>query len=105
MSVQPKVSVLIPAYKQAAYLGAAIESVLNQSYHNFELIVVSDASPDHTDEVVARYPDPRLIFIEHEENQGLPAARNTGLRAATGEIFALLDADDLFHREKLAAHV
>ncbi|MCB0124117.1 MAG: glycosyltransferase family 2 protein [Caldilineaceae bacterium] len=105
MSAQPKVSVVIPAYKQAAYLGAAIESVLNQSYHNFELIVVSDASPDQTDDVVARYPDPRLIFIEHGENQGLPAARNTGLRAATGEIFALLDADDLFHREKLAAHV
>lgn len=105
MTVQPKVSVVIPAYKQAEYLGAAIESVLEQSYPNLELIVVSDASPDQTRAVVARYPDPRLRFLEHDVNQGLPAARNTGLRAASGEIFALLDADDLFAHDKLAAHV
>lgn len=105
MTVQPKVSVVIPAYNQAAYLGAAIESVLQQSYANLELLVVNDASPDQTTEVVAQYNDPRLILIEHAENQGLPAARNSGLRAATGDLFALLDADDLFHEEKIAAHV
>jgi glycosyltransferase involved in cell wall biosynthesis len=105
MSNFPKVSVIIPAYKQADYLGVAIESVLGQSYENLEIIVVNDASPDETAAVVARYPDPRLRYLEHTVNQGLPAARNTGLRAATGSILALLDADDLFHGDKVQAHV
>ncbi len=101
----PTVSVVIPAYKQAAYLGAAIDSVLGQSYPHWELVVVDDASPDETTAVVERYSDPRIRLITHHENRGLPAARNSGLRAATGSILALLDADDLFHREKLAAHI
>lgn len=101
----PKVSVIIPAYNQAAYLGSALESVLAQSYHDWEVIVVNDASPDQTDAVVARYPDPRIRLINHEHNRGLPAARNSGLRAATGELFMLLDADDCFHVDKMAAHV
>ncbi|MEZ4622843.1 MAG: glycosyltransferase family A protein [Caldilineaceae bacterium] len=102
---QPKVSVVIPAHRQAEYLGAAIESVLKQSYHNLELIVVNDASPDQTNAVVARYDDPRIVLIEHSENRGLPAARNSGMRVATGQIIALLDADDLFHEDKVQAHV
>src|SRR4051812_26242675 len=101
----PKVSVVIPAYKQAEYLGHTIQSVLAQTYPNFEVIVVNDASPDNTTEVVKQFDDPRLKYIIHEKNQMLPAARNTGMRAATGEIIALLDADDLFHPEKLETHV
>ena len=103
--ISPKVSVIIPAYKQAEYLGQTIQSVLDQTYPNFEVIVVNDASPDNTTEVVGQFNDPRLQYIIHENNRMLPAARNTGMRAATGEILALLDADDLFHRDKLAAHV
>lgn len=101
----PKVSVVIPTYNQATYLGAALESVLDQSYHNWEVIVVNDGSPDRTDAVVAQYSDPRIRLIRHERNYGLPAARNSGLRAATGELFMLLDADDCFHVDKMAAHV
>ncbi len=101
----PKVSVVIPAYKQAEYLSSTIQSVLNQTYANFEVIVVNDASPDNTTEVVQQFHDPRLKYIIHERNQMLPAARNTGMRASSGEIIALLDADDLFHPDKLAAHV
>ncbi|CAN5491722.1 hypothetical protein BH10CHL1_BH10CHL1_34080 [soil metagenome] len=101
----PKVSVVIPAYKQAEYLGRTIQSVLAQTYSNFEVIVVNDASPDNTTEVVNQFDDPRLKYIIHEQNRMLPAARNTGMRASTGEIIALLDADDLFHPDKLAAHV
>ena len=92
-TAMPNVSVIIPAYNQAEYLGAAIESVLQQRYENWELIVVNDASPDQTDAIVAQYPDPRIRLIVHEQNRGLPAARNTGLRAAKGEIFMLLDAN------------
>lgn len=101
----PLVSVVIPAYNQADYLGAAIESVLAQSYTHWELFVVNDASPDHTSAMVAHYDDPRIKLITHDENRGLPAARNSGMRAAQGAIIALLDADDLFHPAKLEAHV
>jgi glycosyltransferase involved in cell wall biosynthesis len=99
-----KVSIVIPAYKQAQFLGEAINSVLTQTYANFELIVVNDASPDQTEEVVHQFSDPRIRYVSHPENRGLPAARNTGMRAAEGEIVALLDADDFFHPEKLQYH-
>jgi glycosyltransferase involved in cell wall biosynthesis len=100
-----KVSVVIPAYNQAQFLGEAIQSVLDQTYPNFELLVVNDASPDNTAEVVGQFSDPRMRYIAHEENRGLPAARNSGMRAAEGELIALLDGDDFFHPDKLAAHV
>jgi glycosyltransferase involved in cell wall biosynthesis len=99
------VSVVIPAYKQAEFVGEAIQSVLDQRYSNLEAIVVNDASPDHTSEVVRKFWDPRLKYIIHETNQGLPAARNTGMRASRGEIIAFLDADDFFHADKLQTHV
>lgn len=101
----PLVSVIIPAYNQAEFLPETIQSVLNQTYRNFEIIVVNDASTDNTDEVMAQLRDPRLKYIVHEQNQRLSAARNTGINASRGEILFLLDADDLFHPEKLEAHV
>ncbi len=101
----PLVSVVIPSYNQAEFLPAAICSVLAQTYQNFEIIVVNDASPDNTDEVMKHFTDPRIHYIMHEMNQRLPATRNTGMRASRGEIIALLDADDLFHPEKLEAHI
>jgi glycosyltransferase involved in cell wall biosynthesis len=101
----PIVSVVIPAYNQAGFLGAAIQSVLDQTFTDFELIVVNDASPDHTDQIVKQFADPRLKYVVHKQNRGLPAARNSGMRLAQGEFIALLDSDDLFHPEKLQAHV
>lgn len=101
----PLVSVIIPAYNQAEFLAETIQSVLNQTYRNFEIIVVNDASTDNTDEVMAQLKDQRLKYIVHEKNQRLSAARNTGINASKGEILFLLDADDLFHPEKLEAHV
>jgi glycosyltransferase involved in cell wall biosynthesis len=102
---EPLVSVIIPAYKQAEYLGDAIASALNQTYTHLEVIVVNDASPDATDEVVASFADPRLRYLVHDRNRMLAAARNTGMAAARGEIFALLDADDYFDPRKIAEHV
>jgi Glycosyl transferase family 2 len=99
------VSVVIPAYNQARFLGDTIRSVLSQTYRRLEAIVVNDASDDETESVVRGFEDPRLRYIEHERNAGLPATRNTGIAAASGQIVALLDADDLFHPEKLDAHV
>lgn len=101
----PRFSVIIPAYNQAQYVAQTIQSVLDQTFEDFEVIVVNDASPDYTAEVVAQFSDSRLKSIVHEKNQGLPAARNTGMRTASGELIALLDADDLYHPEKLATHL
>jgi hypothetical protein len=101
----PKVSVIIPTYNGADYLGEAIQSVLDQTYSNFELIVVDDASPDHTAEVVEGFGDPRLKYLLHPENQGSDVARYTGLQASAGEIIAFLDQDDYYHPEKLQEHV
>ena len=85
------VSVVIPCYNQAHFLGEAIESVLAQTYRHFEIIVIDDGSPDNTVEVAARYPDVRYI---RQENQGLSGARNTGIRESQGKFLVFLDADD-----------
>src|SRR5215210_2105808 len=94
----PLVSVIIPCYNQAHFLGEAIESVLGQSYPNFEIVVVDDGSPDDTAEVAARYPEVRYIC---QDNQGLSAARNTGLGQSEGEYVVFLDADDRLLPEAL----
>jgi glycosyltransferase involved in cell wall biosynthesis len=85
------VSVIIPCFKQACFLTDAIESVLAQSYPHLEVIVVDDGSPDDTSDVASRYPGVRYI---RQENQGLSAARNTGIRESQGEFLVFLDADD-----------
>ncbi len=88
----PRVSVIIPAYNQAQYLGEAIQSVLHQRYSDYEIIVVDDGSTDNTREVAARFA--RQIRYIWQENKGLAGARNTGIRAARGELIGLLDSDD-----------
>ena len=100
----PAFSIIVPAYNNAEFLGDTIQSVLSQTFPDFELIVVNDASPDDVDAVMARFDDPRIRYIVHPENRGLSAARNTGIRAAAGAFIALLDGDDLFHRDKLRLH-
>ncbi|MFC1997547.1 glycosyltransferase family 2 protein [Chloroflexota bacterium] len=101
---KPRFSIVIPAFNQARFLQEAINSVLEQTYTNFELIIVNDASSDNTTEIVQQYSDPRIKYIIHEINKGLPAARNTGMRAASGKNIALLDSDDFFHPKKLEIH-
>lgn len=91
---RPRVSVIIPCFNQAQYVGAAIQSVLAQSFQNYEAIVVDDGSEDNTRSVVAEFGD-RVRYIR-QENGGLSAARNTGILAAKGEFIALLDSDDLY---------
>jgi glycosyltransferase involved in cell wall biosynthesis len=100
----PTVSVVIPSYNSARFVGEAIESVLAQSYEGFELIVVDDGSTDNTRDVVARYTDPRVRYV-YQENQERSAARNRGIREARGKYVAFLDADDLWLPKKLAEQV
>ena len=100
----PEVSVLIPSYNHAHYLGHAIRSVLNQSFSDWEMIVIDDGSTDDSQEVVAKFDDPRIEYI-FQENQGLSAARNTGIRQANSETIALLDADDIWREDYLETMV
>jgi glycosyltransferase involved in cell wall biosynthesis len=96
---RPLVSVVIPSYNYGRFVVEAVKSALAQTYRPIEVIVVDDGSTDDTAERLAAYAD-RIRYIR-QENSGLSAARNTGIRAATGEWVALLDADDLWHRQKL----
>jgi hypothetical protein len=96
---RPRISVIVPAYNQARYLGAAIESALNQTLGDLEVVVVNDGSTDGTEEVVRSCTDPRMRYV-HQANAGLSAARNTGISQAQGEYLSFLDADDLLLPEK-----
>lgn len=100
----PKVSVVIPAYNSMTYLPETIGSVLNQTFTDFEVIVVNDGSSDNTEQWVAQISDPRIKLIS-QENQGLSGARNTGIERANGEYIAFLDADDLWESTKLEKQV
>jgi glycosyltransferase involved in cell wall biosynthesis len=96
------VSVVIPCYEQARFLPTAIESVLAQTYEPIEIVVVDDGSSDNTSSVAARYPGVRTI---RTANQGLPAARNTGLAATSGRLCVFLDADDRLRSDAIAQGV
>lgn len=99
------VSVVIPTFRRAGLVRRAIDSVLNQTYKDVEVLVVDDGSPDHTRDVVAGVHDERVRYLRHDRNRGLPAARNTGIKAATGEYIAFLDDDDMWLHEKLEKQV
>lgn len=99
------VSIITPAYNAEKYIGDAIESVLAQTYKNWEMIIVNDGSKDHTEEVVRHYKDDRIKFHNLEKNSGVAVAMNTAISLAKGSILAFLDADDIWKPEKLRKHV
>lgn len=97
----PKVSVVLPNYNGSAFLKIAVDSVLAQSFTDFELIVVEDGSTDGSAELLASYSDPRLRVIPLEQNEHICVALNTGLAAARGKYIARIDSDDCWLPEKL----
>jgi glycosyltransferase involved in cell wall biosynthesis len=99
----PRVSVVLPTYNCSAFLGKAIDSVLAQSYKDYEIIVVDDGSTDHTSSLMAHYEKHTRYF--YQNNKGVSAARNLALMHATGEFIAYLDADDIWYPAKLAQQV
>ena len=101
----PRVSVCIPSYKGAATIGEAIQSVLGQTFRDFELIVVDDASPDDTMAVVRAFGDPRLRCFVNPTNLGPQANWNRCLELAQGRYIKLLPHDDLLHPECLQQQV
>ena len=108
MEYQPLVSVVIPTYNAQHYIGQTIQSVLQQSYTNWELLIVDDCSTDSTADVVSAFAarDRRIRLTSLEANSNLPAVpRNRGVSEARGDLIALLDHDDLWFKHKLRRHV
>src|SRR4028119_1041930 len=99
----PQVSVIIPAYNGDRYIAQAVESVISQTYKNWEIIVVDDGSTDDTRRALQPYVE-KIRYV-YQENQGVAAARNRGIQEARGELIAFLDHDDFFLPDKLAAQV
>lgn len=100
-----KVTVFMAAYNAAAYIAESIESVLQQTYTNFELLIVDDGSADETVDIILGFQDSRIRLIQNEINKGLPYTRNIALKEAKGEFLAILDSDDTAIPERLAIQI
>lgn len=99
------VSIIMPSYNTAKEIEASISSIQNQTYENWELIIVDDCSTDDTDEVVKRITDKRIKYMKNEKNSGAAVSRNRALREAKGRWIAFLDSDDLWLPEKLEKQI
>jgi glycosyltransferase involved in cell wall biosynthesis len=97
----PKVSVIMAVYNAAQYVGQAIDSILAQTFTNFEFLVVNDGSTDDTYEILYAYDDPRISILTNENNVGLAKSLNRGISKARGEYIARQDADDSSHPERI----
>ncbi|MFA5173388.1 MAG: glycosyltransferase [Candidatus Paceibacterota bacterium] len=101
MKSNPKISVLMSVYDGAKYLEESIKSIQNQTFSDFEFIIVNDASTDNSLEIIKNFSDPRIIILNNPKNLGLTKSLNIGLKQASGEYIARLDADDLSFPERL----
>lgn len=103
-NLQPLVSIILPVYNGQKYLSESIESVLNQTYKNFELIIIDDGSTDRSAEIIKSYESNKIHYI-FSVNGGTASARNLGIRSANGSMLAFLDQDDLWIYSKLQKQV
>ncbi len=94
------VSVIVPTFNRPEMLKKALKSILNQTYQNFEIVVINDGG-ENVSNLIRKFQDHRIKYIEHEKNRGMAAARNTGIKIARGKYIALLDDDDLFYPNHL----
>jgi len=101
----PEVTVLMSVYNGEKYLREAIDSILNQTFTDFEFLIVNDGSTDRTAEILQSYDDPRIIIVDNEKNIGLTKSLNIGLRMARGEYIARMDADDMSMPDRLEKEV
>lgn len=103
--MSPLVSILMPVYKTAPYLKEAMDSMLSQTFKDFELIVLNDCSPDNADEILDTYDDPRIVRFKGETNMGLSNVLNTGMDMARGQYIARMDSDDISLPDRLEVQV
>ena len=99
------VSIIMPSYNTGGYIKNSIESVLAQTYENWELIIVDDCSTDDTDSIVGQFSDKRIRYLKNKKNSGAAISRNYALREAKGRWIAFLDSDDLWLPEKLEKQI
>ncbi len=99
------VSIIMPSWNTERFIGESVQCVLNQTYSNWELLIVDDCSTDNTDTVVSSFKDPRIKYFKNERNSGAALTRNYALREAQGEWIAFLDSDDLWIPTKLEHQV
>ena len=99
------ISIITPTYNCAQFIGETIKSVINQTYTNWEMIIVDDASNDNTEEVVQSIKDERIKYIRLKENSGAATARNIAMENASGKFMAFLDSDDIWIKDKLEKQV
>ncbi len=105
MLEMPRISVIMPAYNAEAYIGEAIDSILAQTFSDFELLVIDDGSSDSTPEIIESYSDPRVRLVRNPHNMGVARTLNHGLDLAVGEYIARMDADDIALPERFARQV
>ncbi|HGF9542707.1 TPA: glycosyltransferase family 2 protein, partial [Acinetobacter baumannii] len=99
------VSVVLPAYNAELYLKEAIDSVLSQTFTDFELIILNDGSIDRTEEIILSYNDSRIVYVKNEKNLGLIGTLNKGINLAKGKYIARMDADDICLPERFKKQV
>lgn len=106
-TTMPRISVIMPLYNEEKFVGESIESVLAQTYGDFELIIVDDASTDASPDIVRQYTekDNRIVALRNETNGGAACSRNRDLDVARGEFIAFADADDLLAPERFARQI
>ena len=100
-----KVSVIIPVYNSSKHIKECIESVINQTYKNIEIIVVDDASSDNSTEIIKNINDSRINILQLKQNVGVATARNKGIKESTGDYICFLDSDDYWALDKLEKQV
>lgn len=105
MQAPPRVSVLMPVYNTAPFLKEAVDSILNQTFKNFELIVLNDCSPDNSEEILDTYVDDRIVRYRGQKNVGLANILNVGLKMARGEYIARMDSDDISLPQRIEKQV
>jgi glycosyltransferase involved in cell wall biosynthesis len=105
MNSNPEVTVLMAIYKDADFVKEAMDSILNQTFENFEFLIVNDGSADGSREIVGQYTDPRIRILDNDHNIGHPKSLNRGLAVARGELIARFDANDVSLRDRLAKQV
>lgn len=98
----PAISVVMPVYNGEKYLREAIDSILNQTFSNFEFIILNDGSTDKTEEIILSYTDPRIVYVKNEENLQIVKTLNKGIALAKGKYIARMDADDISMPERFA---
>ena len=101
MNKQPAITVFMPVYNAEKYLKEAIDSILNQTFQNFELLIIDDGSTDESVKIIEGYTDWRIRLIHNDGNKGLPYTRNRGLFLARGLYLAIMDADDVSVKNRL----